>query len=112
MITENSILIPSTFTIKEKEDYSMSLDENKAIVRKAIEALNKQDLSALDDFFPLITLSIHIKYKVWKRSNNTTLDFIGASLIGMKRLRTLLLKRIMCGLVLPLREHIQGNIVD
>jgi predicted ester cyclase len=27
----------------------MSLEENKAIVRKAIEALNKQDLSLLDD---------------------------------------------------------------
>jgi hypothetical protein len=27
----------------------MSLEENKAIVRKAIEAMNKQDLSLLDD---------------------------------------------------------------
>ena len=29
----------------------MSLEENQAIVRKAISALNKQDPSALDDFF-------------------------------------------------------------
>ena len=29
----------------------MPLEENEAIVRKAIGALNKQDLSALDDFF-------------------------------------------------------------
>ena len=28
----------------------MSLEENKALVRKVIEDLNKQDLSALDDF--------------------------------------------------------------
>ena len=28
----------------------MSLEENKAIVRKFLEALNKQDLSSLDDF--------------------------------------------------------------
>jgi len=27
----------------------MSLEENKAVVRKAIEAINKQDLSLLDD---------------------------------------------------------------
>ena len=29
----------------------MSLEKNKAIVRKAVEALNKQDLSSLDEFF-------------------------------------------------------------
>lgn len=29
----------------------MSLEENKEIVRKSIEALNKQDLSILDDLF-------------------------------------------------------------
>ena len=30
---------------------TVSLEENKVIVRKAIEALNRQDLSLLDDFF-------------------------------------------------------------
>jgi predicted ester cyclase len=45
-----SITAAGAGIFKEKEQGKrISLEENKAIVRKAIEALNKQDLSLLDD---------------------------------------------------------------
>ena len=44
----------------------MSLEENKAIIRSLIEALNKRDLALLDELMALNMLTMPFNYEVWK----------------------------------------------
>ena len=89
----------------------MSLEENKAIVRKMIEEYNKHTLDWFDDF---------IAPDYFDRTNQVgaegvkQLFIMGSkvSLIGMKLLMISLLKGIRCGFILLIRGLIQVNFLD
>ena len=85
----------------------MSLEENKAIVRKMIEEYNKRNFDKFDDL-----VVPPINYKVWKASKNYLTWVAKAAPIGMKLLKRSLLKGIRCGFVLLIRGPIQANFLD
>jgi len=49
----------------------MSLEENKAIIRKGIAALNKEDLTVLDEFMASDYVDHTNQVRVGKKSNNS-----------------------------------------
>ena len=90
---------------------SMSLEENKAIVRRFIEAYNKHNLDSLDEFMApdYFDHTHQVGPEDLKQLFNMGFK---AFPIGMKLLKISLLKEIRCGFVLLIRGPIQANFVD
>ena len=90
----------------------MSLEENKEIVRRFIEAYNKQNLDIFDDLVAPDFVDHTHQQQGLKKLKKYFTKLISASPICMKLLKTSLLKGIRCGLVLLIRRHILVNILD
>ena len=87
----------------------MSVEENKAMVRRWIEELNKRNVSILDELMSPDFFHLHISCGVQKVTNNLWSCFPTLFPIGMRLLRTSSLKVIRCGIVLSARGHTKAS---
>ena len=91
----------------------MSLDENKAIIRKMIEAFNKRDLASLDKLIAPGYIDHYHQLRSlekYKQFGTMLLKAFPDWQIGMRTLRTSSQKGTRFGFVSKLQGHTQANL--